>query len=161
MKLFRSKALARRGLTLVEVIASISLMTLLMIPMFAVLKSSSQVWGHFNSSHISGADRINVVNYLASTLDNATAITEVKTNRLTIVNAAGRPESVYQSGVNIFRSTDAGAQILAANVGTLQFTRLPVETSTTTGSLIQISLTGNADASNGSKQVIQWIHKPL
>ncbi len=161
-RLHRSRRyLKRRGMSLVEVIVSVGLMTMLLVPMVSMMKASHSVWSHFNIQHRSGSDRASVVRYMTRTLGNATEILNQSTTTVRFRNTSGVVETIRQSGSQIIHERFGRSDVIAENIGAIRFDRLQSFSQPFEGTLLRVQVISGTDASNASRSGEVWIRKPI
>ncbi len=158
----------RRAISLVEVVASVALTTVLLIPLMSLLQASNSTWNQFNASsvadsdHRSGIIKSEVAGYIAQLLSRGTEVLYLSSSRDIVYlaydsNGIETKHRLYQNTADqIFHDSE----LIAEKAGQLEM-RLGDKAKANEGSLVYITITSSKDSSNGVRRAVAWLHRPL
>ncbi len=130
----------RKATSLLEVIAGLTLMTLLMIPMVGVMSASTRIWRQFESGHDAVAVRQSAIATLAARLRNAVDVISVSSRSIRVRSSSGEIQQFSQSGSQLIYQHGSVREVLAEGIGTLEFQSVPTGLSPQAGQLIRVRL---------------------
>lgn len=135
----------RRGLSLLEMMASTTIMAAVMGAVVVVVQSSYSCWNAHESDLDIEENAYAVLNHFVREMRQATAITDISAannnaGTLSIKNASGTTESWALSGTTVTFDNGSGAQNLATSINQLNFVGYQPDgvTATTTVANIQM-----------------------
>jgi len=149
----------RRGNSLMEVIAGVSLMTLLMVPMTGLLTASGRIWRQFESGHGSVAARQSTIQEIGNRLEGAIRVLSVRGTQLRFQGKAGDNQRLYQRGNQIIWERAGRTDLVGEGVGTLRFRQLARGTNPIQGELLEIRLQNarGSGVANLESTYLVWI----
>jgi hypothetical protein len=152
----------RHGSSLMEVIAGISLMTILMVPMTGLLTASGRIWRQFESGHGSVAARQATIQEIGLRLDGAVRVLSTTRTQIRFRAKAGDNQRLFQRGTQIFWEHAGQTDLVGEGVGTLRFRQVARGTNPIQGELVEIQLQNAAgsNVSNLQSTYLVWI-KPI
>jgi len=135
----------RRGLSLLEMMASTTIMAAVMGAVVVVVQSSYSCWTAHESDLDIEENAYAVLNHFVREMRQATAVTVISAannnaGTLSITNASGTTESWALSGTTVTFNNGSGAQNLATSINQLNFVGYQPDgvTATTTVANIQL-----------------------
>lgn len=127
-----------RGTSLMEVIAGLTLTTLLMVPMLGLLRASHQIWRQFETGHGSIAVRQATIQEVQRRLDGATRVLAANGTQIRFVARGGDNQRIYLNGSRVFWQHAGVNELLADGVSGLRFRRLAQGATAALGELYEI-----------------------
>ena len=159
----RSKATSRRGTSLMEVVAGLTLMTLLIVPMTGLLSASARLWRQFESGHGSVSNRQTAVLAISDRLRGASKILAISNRQVRFQSEAGDAQRIYQSRDQIFWEHAGRTDLVSENVGGLQMRQIASGRTPSEGSLLEIRVqnTANSGVANTASSALVWVRPTI
>lgn len=142
-----------------EVIAGMTLMTMLMVPTLGLLTASARIWRQFESGHDSVAMRQSTIQDVASRLDGAIRILSNAGTQIQYQAIAGDTQRLYQRGNQIFWEHAGRTDLIGDGIGALSFRQYLRGSTAMQGEVVEIRLQ-NATGSNVANAIsssLVWI----
>lgn len=162
----------RTAASLLEVIAGLTLMTLLLVPMIGIMSASVRVWRQFESGHDAVAIRQSAMTTLTGRLQDAVDVVSVANRSIRVRSSSGEIQRFFQSGSQLICQRGSVREVLAEGIGTLEFRSLPTGLSPQSGHLIQVRLnnmqsnraavgTAGPSTFNSVSMAAIWVRSPI
>ncbi len=165
------KRVRRAGFTLLELIAAMTVLTILMSSITVVLRTSRQAWDSHQADLIATQTAHAVVRHIVRELREADSVVSVSasnaTGDLTIRNASGvqlrwQHNTTTKQVLFTDASVSATAQVLAQNVNSLRFAAYAPDGATTTTVIeqmqfIKIDATVPVPSTGGTRSIGSWV----
>ncbi len=142
-----------------EVIAGITLMTMLMVPTMGLLTASARIWRQFESGHGSVAARQATIQDIGNRVDGAIAVVSASGTQMRFRAKAGDNQRVYQSGTQVFWEHGGRADLIGEAVGSLSFRRLLQGPTSLQGELVEVRLqnSNGSNVTNTQSTCLVWV----
>lgn len=155
----------RTGVSALEVVLGLVVVSMLTIQLMGMLKASVNVWQKYSSQdpsiaakHTIWLENNGVLNSIQKKLQQAALLQRVRTNEVEFLSfRTGTNERVFQDVAGIHWEHDGSTDLIAPHVDGLRFVEMARGANPLDGSLIQVEL----DTSGVSLQRSVWIHQPL
>jgi hypothetical protein len=161
-KTMRTSHRIRRGTSLMEVIAGMTLMALLMVPTVGLLTASTRIWRQFETGHGSVAVRQATIQDISQRLEGATRVLSVSGAQLRFRGMAGDNQRLYQRGNQVLWQHAGRNDLIGEGVGALRFRQIQRGPSALQGELIEVRLdnVAGSNIANTQSTCLVWV-KPV
>ncbi len=153
----------RSGMSLMEVIAGLTLLTLLCVPMIGLLTSSARLWRQYESGHGSVSHRQTAMQELIARLQNSSRLLSISNTQLRFQSQQGDTQRVFFNRGTLYWDHAGTRDILAENVGSVRFRRVANGGSPQLGTLIEVQLQNGSGAgvANARSSSFLWIRPTI
>ncbi len=137
----RSRIASRHhGVTMIELLAAMMVMSLIMIPLFGILKASLSISETSSQRQAGAATRHATLEAIGRRLQGCTQVLELQKQSLTVLQADGRKMRLSLKGEQLILESDFGTQILIDGLAGLRFYEVGKPVTPSAGRLIAVDV---------------------
>ncbi|MEO8268232.1 MAG: prepilin-type N-terminal cleavage/methylation domain-containing protein [Aureliella sp.] len=130
----------QRGVTMVELLAAMMVMSLIMVPLFGVLKASLSISEISSQRQSNAFTRQATLEAIGRHLQGSFQVLELLDQSLTVLQADGSKMRLSLKGEQLILEDKSGAQVLIEGIAKLRFYELGTPTTVAAGRLIGIDV---------------------
>jgi prepilin-type N-terminal cleavage/methylation domain-containing protein len=131
---------SQRGVTMVELLAAMMIMSLIMVPLFGILKASLSISETSSQRQANGFTRQATLEAIGRRLQGSTQVLELLDQSLTVLQADGSKMRLSLKGEQLILENDFGPQVLIEGIAKLRFYEVGKPTTAAAGRLIGVDV---------------------
>lgn len=131
---------SRRGISLIEVILGLILVTMLMVPMVGLMSASGRIWRQFESGHGNIASRQIAIQEIGKRLRNASQVLSISSRQIRFRSVLGDVQRIVQRGNQVYWQHAGADDLIADGIGGLQMRQVARSGSPLLGEVIEVQV---------------------
>lgn len=130
----------RRAVTMVELLAAMVVMSLIMVPLFGIMKASLRISEMSSQRQTGGFARQAALEAISRRLQGCTQVLEIADNRLVVLQADGQKAQLSFQKDNLVFENNLGSQVLSSGIAKLRFYEIGKPSTVAAGRLIAVEV---------------------